>query len=67
MLMDDLLSGTLLSGIVCTATTDEEVRRWFRGYWTLDVGSGARVLVNGALDVTREMEPRDKEQKALCA
>ena len=38
-----------------TATTDEHARRWFRRYWTYGVGSGAHVLVNGLLDVTREM------------
>lgn len=46
---------TLLSGAMRTATTDEHARRWFRRYWTLGVGSGAHVLVNGLLDVTREM------------
>jgi len=46
---------TLLSGIMRTATTDEHARRWFRRYWTFGVGSGAHVLVNGLLDVAREM------------
>jgi glyoxylase-like metal-dependent hydrolase (beta-lactamase superfamily II) len=46
---------TLLSGVMRTATTDAHARRWFRRYWTLGVGSGAHVLVNGLLDVTREM------------
>ena len=46
---------TLLSGVMRTATTDEHARRWFRRYWTFGVGSGAHVLVNGVLDVTREM------------
>jgi hypothetical protein len=46
---------TLLSGIMRTATTDENARRWFRRYWTFGVGSGAHILVNGLLDVTREM------------
>jgi len=45
---------TLLSGTMRTATTDEDSRRWFRRYWTLGVGSGAHVLVNGLLEVTRE-------------
>jgi len=45
---------TLLSGVMRTATTDEHARRWFRRYWTLGVGSGAHVLVNGLLDVARE-------------
>jgi hypothetical protein len=46
---------TLLSGVMRTATTDEHARRWFRRYWTFGVGSGAHVLVNGLLDVTREI------------
>jgi hypothetical protein len=46
---------TLLSGIMRTATTDEHARRWFRRYWTFGVGSGAHILVDGLLDVTREM------------
>ena len=45
---------TLLSGVMRTATTDEDARRWFRRYWTLGIGSGAHVLVNGLLEVTRE-------------
>ncbi len=46
---------TLLSGVMRTATTDEHARRWFRRYWTCGIGSGAHVLVNGLLDITREM------------
>jgi hypothetical protein len=46
---------TLLSGVMRTATTDEHARRWFRRYWTYGVGSGAHILVNGLLDVTREI------------
>jgi hypothetical protein len=46
---------TLLSGTMRTATTDENARRWFRRYWTFGVGSGAHILVNGLVDVTREM------------
>jgi len=49
---------TLLSGTMRTATTDDQARRWFRRYWTLGVGSGAHVLVDGLLDVTREMAER---------
>jgi hypothetical protein len=49
---------TLLSGAMRTATTDEHARRWFRRYWTLGVGSGAHVLVDGVLDVTREIAER---------
>jgi len=45
---------TLLSGVMRTATTDEHARRWFRRYWTLGVGAGAHVLVNGLVDVVRE-------------
>jgi hypothetical protein len=46
---------TLLSGVMRTATTDEHARQWFRRYWTFGVGSGAHILVNGLIDVTREM------------
>jgi hypothetical protein len=46
---------TLLTGVMRTASTDEYARRWFRRYWTLGVGSGAHVLVNGLLDVAREI------------
>jgi len=46
---------TLMSGTMRTATTDAQARRWFRRYWTFGVGSGAHVLVNGLLDVAREM------------
>jgi hypothetical protein len=46
---------TLLSGVMRTATTDAHARRWFRRYWTFGVGSGAHILVNGLIDVTREM------------
>lgn len=37
-----------------TATTDDRASRWFRRYWTLGVGTGAHILVNGLLDVVRE-------------
>jgi hypothetical protein len=46
---------TLLSGVMRTATTDEQARRWFRRYWTLGVGSGAHVIVNGVIDLAREV------------
>jgi hypothetical protein len=46
---------TLLSGTMRTATTDSQARRSFRQYWTFGVGSGAHILVNALLDVTREM------------
>jgi hypothetical protein len=45
---------TLLSGVMRTATTDEQARRWFRRYWTLGIGSGAHLLVQGLVDVVRE-------------
>jgi hypothetical protein len=50
--------GSLLSGVMRTATTDEHARRWFRRYWTLGVGSGAHVLVGGVLELTREQAER---------
>jgi len=46
---------TLLAGVMRTATTSEDARRWFRRYWTFGVGSGAHLLVHGLLDVTREL------------
>ena len=43
------------------ATIDAYARRWLRRYWTLSIGSGAHVLVDGLLDVTREAaESRSK-------
>jgi hypothetical protein len=54
---------TLLSATMRTATTDEQARRWFRGYWTLGVGSGAHVLAQAVIDATREAaEQRCAEQ-----
>ena len=50
---------TRLSGVMRTTTTDEHARRWFRRYWTFGIGSGAHLLVNGLLDVTREMAEQD--------
>jgi hypothetical protein len=44
----------LLTGTMRTACTDAHSRRWFRRYWTLGVGSGAHLLVQGLLDVARE-------------
>jgi hypothetical protein len=55
---------TLLTGVMRTATTDEVARRWFRRYWTLGVGSGAHLLVNGLLDVTREMARSNPHEHA---
>ena len=49
---------TLLAGTMRTATTDPQAGRWFRRYWTLGVGSGAHVLVNGLLEVVREEAER---------
>jgi hypothetical protein len=49
---------TLVSGIMRTATTDADARRWFRRYWTFGVGAGAHVLVNGVIDTVREMAER---------
>jgi hypothetical protein len=43
----------LLSGLMRTATTDENARRWFRRYWTFGVGSGAHILVGALLDSAR--------------
>lgn len=45
---------SLVWGVMRTATTDEHARKWFRRYWTLGVGSGAHLLVQGLLDVVRE-------------
>jgi len=44
---------TLLSGLMRTATTDEDARRWFRRYWTFGVGPGAHILVGALLDSAR--------------
>jgi hypothetical protein len=57
---------TLLSGVMRTATTDEQARRWFRRYWTFGVGSGAHVLVNGVIDLAREIaEQQDGNDSTL--
>jgi hypothetical protein len=45
---------SLLTGTMRTATTDEAARRWFLRYWTLGVGSGAHLVANGLLEMTRE-------------
>jgi hypothetical protein len=47
-------SGTLLTAVMRTATTDEHARRWFRRYWTLGVGAGAHVLAGGLVEAARE-------------
>lgn len=49
---------TLLSGVMRTATTDAQARIWFRRYWTLGVGSGAHIVVNGVIDLAREIAER---------
>jgi hypothetical protein len=46
--------GTLLSGLMRTATTDAHARDWFRRYWTFGVGSGAHILVQALLDSVRD-------------
>jgi hypothetical protein len=55
---------TLLSGVMRTATTDDDARRWFHRYWTCGVGSGAHLLVHGLLDVTREVAGRRAHEYA---
>jgi hypothetical protein len=45
---------TLLSGLMRTATTDDQAKRWFRRYWTFGVGSGAHMLVRELLEMVRE-------------
>jgi hypothetical protein len=55
---------TLLAAVMRTSTTDRHARRWFRRYWTLGVGSGAHVLVNGLLDVTRELAEAKRARSA---
>ena len=49
---------SLLTGTMRTATTDESSHRWFQRYWTLGVGSGAHLLANGLLEMTRELAER---------
>jgi hypothetical protein len=53
---------TLLTGVMRTATTDEQARRWFRRYWTFGVGSGAHVLVNGVIELAREIAERHSKE-----
>jgi hypothetical protein len=53
---------TLLSGVMRTATTDEDARRWFRRYWTFGVGSGAHVLVWALLDSARRTAEGDGDR-----
>jgi len=37
-----------------TAATDEHAGSWFHRYWTFGVGSGARVLARGLIDLVHE-------------
>jgi hypothetical protein len=53
---------TLLAATMRTVGTDAHARKWFRRYWTLGVGSGAHVLVNGLL----EMVAKDAEERMLA-
>jgi hypothetical protein len=57
-----LEEGTLLSGLMRTATTDEHARLWFRRYWTFGVGSGAHVLVHALLESVREQAEQPSSQ-----
>jgi hypothetical protein len=52
---------TLLSGLMRTATTDENARRWFRRYWTFGVGSGAHILVGSLLESARRAAEHNAE------
>jgi hypothetical protein len=45
---------SLLTGTMRTATTDESAHKWFQRYWALGVGSGAHLVANGLLEMTRE-------------
>ena len=38
-----------------SVTRIDDARRWFHRHWTLGVGAGAHVRVNGLLEVTREL------------
>ncbi|MBK5096823.1 MAG: hypothetical protein JJE01_03490 [Gemmatimonadetes bacterium] len=64
--VSDLDGGdTLLRAEMRTATSDAHARRWFRRYWTLGVGSGAHVLVNGVIETARDAaEARARQGQA---
>ena len=64
--VSDLVGGgTLLRAEMRTATSDAHARRWFRRYWTLGVGSGAHVLVNGVIETTKAAaEARTRQGQA---
>lgn len=51
---------TQLRGTMRTATTDARARRRFRRYWTLGVGTGARVLVTALLEAARDAAQEDR-------
>jgi len=56
-----LESGSLLSGLMRTSTTDEHAREWFRRYWTFGVGSGAHVLAHALIDSVREDAEQERD------
>ena len=58
---------TLLTGTMRTATTDESARAWFRRYWTMGGGPGGHVLVQGVIDIMREMAEQATETGATGA
>lgn len=59
--VSDLGAGeTLLRAEMRTATSDARARRWFRRYWTLGVGSGAHVLVNGVIETARDAAEKNR-------
>lgn len=58
---------TLLTGTMRTATSDPMARRWFRAYWTFGVGSGAHVLVNGLLEMTKELAETEAASRCVPA
>jgi len=64
--VSDLVGGdTLLRAEMRTATSDAPARRWFRRYWTLGVGSGAHVLVNGVIETAKQTaEARARQVQA---
>ena len=51
--------GSLLSGLMRTATTDAHARDRFRRYWTFGVGSGAHVLAQALIDSVRQDAERE--------
>lgn len=57
---------TQLRGTMRTATTDEVARRRFRRYWTVGVGSGARLLVAALLDAAAQEAVGDGGPVQFC-